>query len=59
MGDYLVLILCLSHLILVGTVLTVWAIAVSYLDAKISDAALVTRYSMSVHDDSCSEACSP
>lgn len=43
LGDYMVLIICLSHLILVATILTIWAIAVSYLDVQRGEEAMEAR----------------
>ena len=43
MGEYMILILCLCHLILVATVLTVWAIAISYIDMLKMEESLEAR----------------
>lgn len=42
-ASYLLIVLCLGHLILVSTVLAVWAIAVSYLDMKRGEEAMEAR----------------
>ena len=43
LGQYMLLVLCFSHLILAATVLTVWAIAISYLDVRRGEEALEAR----------------
>jgi hypothetical protein len=43
MGQYMLLVICLAHLIMVTTVLTVTAIAISYLDMQKTEESLEAR----------------
>jgi len=43
MGQYMVLVICLAHLIMVTTILTITVIAISYLDMQKTEESLEAR----------------